>query len=144
MTQTMTSLMMATLLILAAGCDLSSPTATPEGARIVSVTPDIPVAIAELGGGASHVIVSNEDGSEQEEVIYLTDEAELSGAVEHVEIPQVILSALAEAPASQSNASGLPSNVSLVIESDDGSAQEEVVLTDSSATVEPTSPLPRS
>jgi hypothetical protein len=95
----------------------------------------IVVAEADEGGAAMTAVVgtgaqilSSVDGSTREEVVFVDGSLGSVEGAQVVEIPEVIAAALAGAPASPSSDVG--DGDSMILMSEDGSVQEEVVFTE--------------
>lgn len=122
----------AIVLVVAAGCDGG-------GSRMIatsSTNPDrvvIPL-LADISGASVQntgpMILSSVDGSVQEEVVYLDRPLTGSEDAQVIEVPEIIASALSEAPAIDAVGEAFGER-QLILTNEDGTVQEEVVFVDS-------------
>lgn len=83
------------------------------------------------------VVLTSQDGEVQEEVVYLDAESQMPAEAEVTEIPAIIAAALADAPEGVINLAGeATAPVNVLLESDGGAIQEEVIYTDSDTVVD--------
>lgn len=122
----------AIVLFVAAGCDGGESrmiaTSSTNSDRVV-----IPL-LADIAGTAVEnsqpMILSSVDGSVQEEVVYFDTPLAASEEAEVIEVPEIIATALGEAPAIDAAGEAFEQR-QLILKNEDGTVQEEVVFTDS-------------
>lgn len=110
----------------------NNPITTPSNFQTTNQSEEVVELPSEV------VIMTNDDGTIQEEVVFLSQDVEFSVHVQEVEIPDIIVAALENAPDDVTLSSTFtnpepinpPNSVSAILTTADGT-QEEVVYLDS-------------
>jgi hypothetical protein len=120
------SMVLTLALGLVAGCDGGETRLRPGVVRGAGEAPTERVAEADAVVLGAQILVSG-DGATREEVVFEDGRLGPADGAEVVEIPEVITAALAGAPADVEAAAD---GRSMILMSEDGTVQEEVVFTD--------------